>query len=74
MENQSPVNRPKVKIGLRAEVAFGLVILLTLSGLTAMIFGILTNALNMLGVGLVSLTIAGVMGLLLLKPRSTKKK
>ncbi|MBL0014865.1 MAG: hypothetical protein KA239_08600 [Bacteroidia bacterium] len=74
MENQSPVNRPKVKIGLRAEVAFGLVILLTLSGLTAMIFGILTNAVNMLGVGLVSLTIAGVMGLLLLKPRSTKKK
>ncbi|MBK9448276.1 MAG: hypothetical protein IPN95_02430 [Bacteroidetes bacterium] len=74
MENQSPVNRPKVKIGLRAEVAFGLVILLTLSGLTAMIFGILTNAVNMLGIGLVSLTIAGVMGLLLLKPRSTKKK
>ncbi|MEY3443102.1 MAG: hypothetical protein RLZZ519_1383 [Bacteroidota bacterium] len=72
MEN--PTDKPqKVRIGLRAEVALALVMLLTLSGLAAMIYGLLGNRLDMLVVGFVSLTIAGIMGLLILSPRRPKR-
>jgi hypothetical protein len=73
-ENKASNPRPKVKIGLRWEVAFALVFLLTISGLIALAYGFLAGQATMLGVGLLSLTLAGGTGLLLINSRFPRKK
>ena len=73
-ENENPQREPKVKVVLRVEVALALVFLLTVSGLVAMIYGLLSNQVDFLAVGLVGMTIAGGCGLYLLNARFPRKR
>jgi hypothetical protein len=73
-ENPKPQNQPKVKIGLRLEVALVLVFVLTVSGLVMTIYAFLSNQVSMLAIGLISMTIAGGCGLYLLNLRFPRKK
>ena len=73
-ENDKPQDQPKVRIGLRAEVALALVFLLTVSGLVTLIYGFLSNQVNLLAVGLIGMTIAGGGGLYLLNARFPRRK